>query len=204
MFLSDLNHSLFMSLIKLQNKEKCIFFCAFMRVLIVWPLTEASLWWFLLFRSCVEFYELFSKLEKLLNLKVISRFLGHPRLFLDQKWLASILWPCAIFSQCHAVHTESRSWCLYIEKIHWIQNMKSFDIATPYSWTSTIQTLIVCISWLSELLSIISVFHENKSHFMTYGKILSLKSRDVTPVWTEFLSLQNGNLWAFHAQTCHN
>ena len=57
----------------------------------------------------MEFFELFLKLIKLRNLKVISRFLGHPRLFLDQKLSGSILGPCAIFSQGHAVLTESRS-----------------------------------------------------------------------------------------------
>ena len=33
----------------------------------------------------MEFFKVFSKFEKVRNLKVISRFLGHPRLFLDEK-----------------------------------------------------------------------------------------------------------------------
>ena len=33
----------------------------------------------------MEFFQLFSKFKKLRNLKVISRFLGHPGLFLDEK-----------------------------------------------------------------------------------------------------------------------
>ena len=103
LFLSNLNHLLFTSLIKLQNKEKCIFFCAFTRALIVWPLTEASFWWFFHFRSRVEFVELFSKFKKRRNLRVTSRFLSHPRLFLDEKWTRLIFWPCAT---CHIVVRE--------------------------------------------------------------------------------------------------
>ena len=38
----------------------------------------------------MEFFELFLKFKELWNLIVISRFLGHPRLFLDEKLMRVI------------------------------------------------------------------------------------------------------------------